>query len=393
MASNRLFSVLGFGQVWGSASMNENNLRPNGQPLCGVGNVAIFSLAVILGGCAEEPPTVDPVVRSVRTITVTEPASGRNRRFSGLVEAANVSSISFEVAGTVNELQVAVGDRVTKGQVLAIMDTSAYELNVAAARAAVQAAEVELRDAEATLGRLRRVNEVAPGATSQLDLDQAKAARDGARQNLSYATSRRGLADRDLDRTTLRSPFEGVIAERHIDPFQKVNRGQKIFDLFMEGTMEAAIRVPESEIGEIYLGLPGQIRLPAVAEAPFPGIVSEVSEVAGSANAFPVRMAISSDNERIRPGLTAEVTLLLGEEDERASYLVPLGALSADPAGQGAFVYRYDAETSTVRRVDVQSGEILGGDIVVKQGISAGDVIVVAGVSFLQDGQQVRLAP
>ncbi|MGI9329386.1 MAG: efflux RND transporter periplasmic adaptor subunit [Gammaproteobacteria bacterium] len=327
----------------------------------------------------------------MRTITVSEPVSGRTRRFSGVVEAANVASISFEVAGIVNKLQVDVGDRITKGQVLAIMDESAYQLNVDAAQAAVRGAQVQLRDAEATFERLRRVNLAAPGATSDLDVEQAEAARDAARQDLSYANSRLSLAQRDLSLTELRSPFEGVIAQRHVDAFEQVNRGEKIFDLFMAGSMEVAVSVPESEISEVYLGLRGEVRLPAVASGAFSAIVSEVSEVAGAGNAFPVRLAIDAGDSQIRPGVTAEVTLLLGGEASQQSYLIPLGALAARSGETGSIVYRYDPATSTVRQVPVKYGDIRGGDVVVEGGLTGGDIIVIAGVSFLRDGQQVRL--
>lgn len=352
---------------------------------------ASLTILSLLAGCAEEVAPATESIRAVRTITVAEPASGRSRRFSGLVEAANVTNISFEVAGVVNELRVDVGDRIEKGQVLAVMDESRYQLNVEAAQAAVRAADVELRDTETTFERLRRVNEAAPGATSDLDLDQAEAARDGARQNLSYANSRLNLAQRDLRLTELRSPFEGVVAERHVDAFQQVNRGQKIYSLFMEGTMEAAISVPESEIREVYLGLRGQVRLPALGNATFPAIVSELSEVAGAGNAFPVRLAIDADDPQVRPGLTAEVSLLLGGEDGPRDYLIPLGALGSRADAPGSFVFRYDADTSTVQQVPVVYGDVRGSDVVVEGELNPGDIIVVAGVSFLQDGQQVRL--
>lgn len=353
--------------------------------------VTLLSLIATLPACTEDLESLPESVRAVRTMTVVEPASGRARRFSGLVEAANVASISFEVTGMVSELRVDVGERIEKGQVLAVMDGSAYQLNVEAAQASVQAAEVQLRDADATFERLRRVNESAPGATSELDLEQAEAARDGARQNLSYATSRLNLARRDLSLTELHSPFEGVIARRHIDAFQQVNRGQAIFDLFMEGTMEAVISVPESEIRDMYLGLPGEVRLPAVSSAAYKGIVSEVSEVAGGGNAFPVRLAIDTDNAEVRPGLTAEVNLLLGSGEGAQDYLVPLGALAVRSGEGGSAVFRYDPESSTVQQVLVTYGDIRGSDVVISEGINAGDIIVVAGVSFLRDGQPVRL--
>ena len=348
-------------------------------------------LLALLTACGPEAPPPKESVRAVRTVVVAEPANGRARRFSGLVEAANVTRISFEVSGSVRELRVGVGERIVEGQIVAVMDDSRYRLNVESARAAVRGAEVALRDAEATFERLRQVNRVAPGAMSALDLEQAEAARDGARQNLSYATTRLNLAERDLRLTTLRSPFAGVIARRHVDAFQQVNRGEKIFDLFMDGGMEAVISVPESEVGDVFLGLPGEVRLPAVSPAPFEGIVSEVSEVAGAANAFPVRLAISGDDSRIRPGLTAEVTLRLGGDDGPQQFLIPLGALAARPGGDGTIVYRYDPDSSTVRQVPVEYADVRGGDVVVKSGLAPGDIIVVAGVTFLRDGQAVRL--
>jgi RND family efflux transporter MFP subunit len=356
--------------------------------LCAWTGVALLAVLV---GCTEETPAPTESIRAVRTVTIAQPASGRERRFSGVVEAANVANISFEVAGIVNSLEVEAGERIEKGQLLAIMDDSAFRLNVEAAQASVRAAEVQVRDAEATFERLRRVNERAPGATSDLDFEQAEAARDGARQNLSYANSRLSLAQRDLRLTELRSPFSGVIAERLVDPFEQVNRGQKIYSLFMDGAMEAVIRVPESERRAVYLGSRGNVRLPAVAADTFTGIVSEVSEVAGAGNAFPVRLTIDSSNEAIRPGLTAEVSLLLGATEGAQDYLVPLGALGTRPGEGGSFVYRYDPGTSTVQQVPVSYGDIRGGDVVIEGGLAAGDIIVVAGVSFLRDGQQVRL--
>ena len=83
------------------------------------------------------------------------------------------------------ELRADVGERIEKGQALAVMDESAYQLNVEAAQASVQSAEVQPRDAQATFEGLRRVNDSAPGATSALDLEQAEAELDGARPLIS----------------------------------------------------------------------------------------------------------------------------------------------------------------------------------------------------------------
>ena len=68
-----------------------------------------------------KPPTLSETARAIRTITVSEPATARVRRFSGVIEAADTASVSFEVSGVVQELGVNVGDQISKGQVLAVL--------------------------------------------------------------------------------------------------------------------------------------------------------------------------------------------------------------------------------------------------------------------------------
>jgi multidrug efflux system membrane fusion protein len=349
-------------------------------------------LVSAITACREQPPPPIETVRAIRTITLTEPASGRMRRFSGVVEAADSSSVSFEVPGNVREVNVDVGERISKGQVLAVLDERTFQLNVKAAQADVGRAEVELRDALSDLERLQRIAGQDRGAISQRSLDQAEARYGSARNNLSYNISRQNLVKRDLERAVLRAPFDGVISKRYVDPFQQVALGQKLFDLHMEGAMEAAVSVPESEIEYIYLGLPGEVRFPAIPEQVHKGIVTEVSKVAGGANAFPVKVTIEADNPRIRPGITAEVILLLGDEQGETAYLIPIEALAPGGSESKSYVFVFDPETSTVKKTAIESGSFRANNIVVKKGLRVGDIIAAAGVSFLRDGQKVRLS-
>jgi RND family efflux transporter MFP subunit len=297
------------------------------------------------------------------------------------------------VSGNVQEIKANVGDKITQGQVLAVLDKKTYMLNVEAAEATVGRAEVELQDAQSDLERLQRIAAQDPGATSERALDQAEAKYNGAQQALSYANSRLNLAKRDLDRTELLAPYAGVVAERHVDAFQEVSRGQKVFDLNMEGAMEAAVSIPESEIKLIYLGLPAQVQFSAISDQSYKGIVTEISQVAGAANAFPIKVTIVADDEkgRIRPGITAEVTLVLGDEEGDTAYLIPIGAFLPGSGESGGYVYVFDTESSTVKKTAIEDGGIRDDTIIVNKGLKAGDIIAVAGVSFLRDGQKVRL--
>ena len=349
------------------------------------------SLSLLLLACSEPPPPAEEVVRSVRTITVSERASGKLRRYSGVVEAASTSSLSFEVPGNVQEVLVDVGESIQAGQVLARLDTANFDLNVEAMQANLGRADVQLSDAEREYARLQSFAARDPGFVSEQALDQAQVNVEAATQGVSYARTRLQLSQRDLARTELLAPFDGVVTERNVDPFQEVNRGQELFAVHIEGAMEAAVSIPESEIKMVYLGLPAQVQFPALRGELMPGVVTEVSSAAGAANAFPIRVTIQGGDPRVRPGLTTEVSLLLGEGEEDQAFLVPLSAVGFGADGSYGYVYRYRADDSSVERVAVEQGGIRGDNIVVTRGLRNGDIVVTAGVSFLQDGQPVRL--
>jgi RND family efflux transporter MFP subunit len=355
------------------------------------GRLALVVALTALVACSEPPPPPAETVRAIRTFEVGDPAAGMKRRFSGVVEADDTSSISFEVPGNVLTVNVEVGENVTKGQVLAVLDDRTFRMSVEAAQAAVGRAEVERNDARSELDRLRKAAEINPGAVSQRSIDQAKTQFNSARKNLRYHQSQLDLVRRDLERTVLKAPFDGVVATRLVDPFQQVALGEVLFDLYVENAMEAAISVPESEIDWVRLGLPGEIRFPAIPGQVFTGTVSEISRVAGGANAFPVRILIDTDNPRVRPGITAGVTLLLDESREEAAYLIPTGALLAGPDEASGFVFVFDPATSAVKQTAVTFDGVRDSSVIVRSGLQTGDVIAAAGVSFLRDGQKVIL--
>ena len=228
------------------------------------GRLALVVALTALVACSEPPPPPAETVRAIRTFEVGDPAAGMKRRFSGVVEADDTSSSSFEVPGNVLTVNVEVGENVTKGQVLAVLDDRTFRMSVEAAQAAVGRAEVERNDARSELDRLRKAAEINPGAVSQRSIDQAKTQFNSARKNLRYHQSQLDLVRRDLERTVLKAPFDGVVATRLVDPFQQVALGEVLFDLYVENAMEAAISVPESEIDWVRLGLPGEIRFPAI---------------------------------------------------------------------------------------------------------------------------------
>jgi len=345
----------------------------------------------MLFGCTEDVPPPIKRIRALKTITVTERASGINRSFPGSVEAVDKSSLSFEVSGNVKELRVKVGETVTKDQAIATLDKRPFELNVQAAEAEVKRVQVDLNNKKTNLVRFEEIRKKDAGAISQRSLDQARAAYESANNTLSYSKTQLNLALRDLEKTTLSAPFEAVIAERHVEPFQEVKRGQPIYDIYMEGAMEVLIDVSETIIENIYQGLPAQIRFSRSPDQVYEGLVSEISSVAGSASTFPVKVVIEDTGGKIRPGMSAEVSLELASPEAESGYLIPFHTLVPGDTKTTSSIFVFDPETATVKKTQVETQASVDNNIVVTKGVKPGDIVAVAGVSYLRDGQKVKL--
>jgi RND family efflux transporter MFP subunit len=305
------------------------------------------------------------------------------------VEAADSSSISFEVAGNIQKVRVDVGDRITKDQVLAALDPEPFQLTVAEIKAELKKASDNVTKTKAEHERQKRIFEQGAGAQRRVEVAEFNYL--AAKSGVKFQKARLNNAKRDLNRTVLRAPFDGAIANRYIDPFNEVARGQKCFDIFEFTGMEVAISIPEDAIEEIHMDQKGEIRFSVFADRSYNGRVTEISKVAGTANAFPIKLTIDDADKRIRPGMTARVTMLLTGEDEKAAYLVPLSAIAQRGDSRKGFVFIYDSQTSTVKKTRIDAGSVRGNSVLIESGVEDGDIVAVAGVSFLEDGQEVKL--
>jgi RND family efflux transporter MFP subunit len=347
-----------------------------------------FALAAGLAACEREAPTVPEQVRAIRAFTVTDAANGQVRSFSGVIEASETSALSFQVGGNVHEVRVNQGDTVRAQQVLAILDTEPYRLNVQAAEAELARARADLAQARSDYERHQRL--IAQRAVSQVQFEAARRNFQSAESQVDLATAKLNLARRDLRNTTLVAPFDGTIAERLVDPFVEVRAGQTVFRINASGGMQASIGVPETAIDQLVLGMPATVAVPQLPQ-PMEAHVSEIGTAAGTGNLFPVKAALDDPPPSIRAGMTAAVILRLPQNEAAASYFVPLAAIApGDRSGEG-FVFVYDPQTSTVRRTPIRSAGPLIGNMVAVTGVSAGDVVASAGVVFLVDGQKVKL--
>ena len=350
--------------------------------------VWLLCISVALTACKEKTEIIE-VVRAIKTITVSEQATEQILKFSGLVAAVDSSGLSFQVGGQVESVEVDIGDRVKKGQVLAVLDPEPYQLEVDAIKAELVKARDNVTNTKAEYERQKRIYEQGAGAKRFVEVTEYNYK--AAKSAVNYQIARLDLAKRNLRKTKLLSPYDGTIAWRSVQPNEEVKVGQKVFEIDAKGAMEVQLAVPETTIDRIHIDDPATITFPTLPGESAKGRISYIGSAAVKANAFPVKVELIDPNEKVKPGMTAEANLFVKDENRKPGYLVPLQALLPAPEANRGYAFVYDPKTSTVKKTPVRSRGTENKKAIVYEGLAAGDIIAVAGVSFLADGMKVKL--
>jgi multidrug efflux system membrane fusion protein len=350
--------------------------------------ICLLCISVALTACKEKPEIIE-VVRSIKTITVSEQAAEKIYKFSGLVAAVDSSGLSFQVGGQVESVKVDIGDRVTKDQVLAVLDPEPYQLDVDAIKAELIKARDNVAKSKAEYERQKRIFEQGAGAKRFLEVSEYNYK--AARSAVNYQIARLDQVKRNLRKTKLLAPYDGTIAWRAVQPNEEVGIGQKVFEINATGKMEVQLAVPETTVDLIKIDDPATITFPTLPGESTQGRISYIGSAAVKANAFPVKVELIDPDEKVKPGMTAEANLIVKAKNQQPGYIVPFQALLPAPEPDRGFAFVYDPQTSTVKKTSVSSRGSEKKEAIIYEGLAAGDIIAVGGVSFLADGMKVKL--
>lgn len=345
----------------------------------------------IFGGCREKVKEVAPeVLRPVRFMEVQPDTGVRVRTFTGLTRAGMASRMSFRVPGTLQKLHVRVGDSVDTGRLIAELERGDYQLRVQEAEAALSRSQAEARNAEAVYGRVQALYE--RRNASRNELDTARAAFESTQAAVRSIENRLELARRQLEYTRLVAPDRCAVAAIPVEENENVAAGQAVVLVNCGTRVDVRIGVPATHISGVREGMEVRVRVDALGSGAFPGVVSEVGVASvGLETTFPVTVRLQSPDERILPGMAAEVEIPM-EKDTLARIRVPFRSVGED--GGGRFVYcleRLSGDMALVKRREVVVGGIATEGLEVKAGLEAGDLVVTAGIAHIGDGLKVRL--
>lgn len=346
-----------------------------------------------LAGCdEEEAPDAVEVVRSVKTAVVEERAHLHERFFVGIAQAAQQATLSFGVAGTVERIEVGVGQSVSEGDIVARLDSAPLRTEVARLEAELESAVASFENAEAQTNRQREL--VAREVASEARLDSFIAAESTARAAVSSVTASLERARIDLSYADIRAPFGGIVVASYVEDFEDVQGQTAILRILDDTQIEMVIDVPERWISVLPQVEDFTATFSALDDLTLTAEVSEVgTEASSTTGTFPVTLLMEQpDGRTVLPGMTGRARGEPREGEEPVSGIfVPAEGIFSPEGGNGTFVWVIDKASMAVsaREVDLGAAGSLG--VSVEGGLDVGEVVVVAGANSLREGQVVRL--
>jgi membrane fusion protein, multidrug efflux system len=345
-----------------------------------------LALGTALSACNGSAPKAEAeVIRPVLTQTVTETTSQAIGPFVGTIKPRHETAYGFLLAGRVLSREVGVGDSVKTGDLLATLEASVQEYNLASAQANAASAEAQFTNLAASEERIRGL--VAANTASQAQLDAATAARQSAEAQRDQAKAKLTQAEDQLGYTRLTASADGIVTAAPIDVGQVVSAGTTIVTVAQPSERDVVLDLPQ----ELATGLKvGDLISVTENGAIGTSIDATVREVAPSASSTArlrrVRLTLpdSVGSDAFRIGAT--VTASVAEPLANPAIVVPATAIKQDGEARSVWVVDVAAGTVASRAV---TAELQGNVALVSAGLASGDVVAIAGANSLSEGQKV----
>lgn len=329
-----------------------------------------FLSAILLGGCQgnKEQTTGEQAVRV--KITQVSTASGETGgHYSGTVEEENGTALSFAVMGTVEEIHFHLGQRVSKGQLLATLDAASMQSSHEAARAALEQAEDACR-------RMKELHD--KGSLPEIQWVEVQS-------KLRQARSMEEIAAKNLKDCRLYAPYGGVIAEKSAEVGQNVVPGMSVARLVTADMLKVKIAVPETEIAAVAAGQQAEVAVPALGGERFAATVVEKGAVANPlSRSYEVKLRLADAPAELMPGMVTEVRMERGERTGQV--VIPASVVQLDEQNR-SFVWVEQGGTASKRVI--ACGEFTTRGVTVLSGLTDGDRLITEGQQKVCEGTQV----
>jgi len=277
--------------------------------------IAIFIILTgLVFGCKGDSP-------AYRTEQVSKGDIQQTVTATGTVNAVTTVLVGTQVSGTIKSLYADFNSRVTKGQLIALIDPEMLEAQLAQAKANVEKADATFRDADRTLKRNREL--FAKNLIPRSDFDTAETNFDSARAQLEQAKAAFKVAETNLRYTRILSPVDGIVISRNVDIGQTVAASFQtptLFTIAQDLTkMQIDTNIAESDIGVVKLGQEVDFTVDAYPDITFKGKVWQKRQAPITVQnvvTYDVVIQVDNGDLKLMPGMTANVSVIIQTKRE-----------------------------------------------------------------------------
>jgi RND family efflux transporter MFP subunit len=323
---------------------------------------------------------------SVTLATATRQAVQVELRSVGRLVSMNTPLLAAEISARVVAVLVEEGQPVRQGQVLILLDTTAFELASREAEAEIERLKASIANEERRVARYRDLKTKNMMSQERMDDAEAKLAVD--RASMLAAKARLAIAEDRLSKAELISPVTGVVEERHVSVGDYVQVGGAMVTVTDTFDLRAELPFPETVGHRLQ---PGQS---IILESPIaPGVlvdasINQIRPQVGNMNRSLVVIAGVANPGNWRPEATVTATVIVDRRQDAVS--VPLVSVVRRPAGEVVYVLD-NPDSQTVRQQIIETGERQNGSIEIRSGLQAGQTVVAEGAHYLSEGASIAV--
>ncbi|MCK9159750.1 MAG: efflux RND transporter periplasmic adaptor subunit [Bacteroidaceae bacterium] len=333
--------------------------------------IAIASFTFMLTSCFnghKEEKIVEKI--PVKSITVESAPIAQSDRYIGTIVESRSSTLSFEVPGNVKQVLVSEGDKVVKGQLLAILNKGNIANNYSATSSTLKQAQ-DTYDRMAILYKDKSI--------SKIQYIDAETQRD-------KALAAESTAKKEMNDCRLYAPFSGIIGERLVEPGTNMMAGLPAFILLETKTLKAKVSIPENEIGNIHLGTNAQVKISALNHLMLKGVVSQKGIIGNRlSHTYEIKITLISPSKEIMPGMLCDICL--SSDTKPQAIVIPANSIQLyENNARYVWVINHNGRVH-LRQITV--GSYSQDGVVVLNGLQSGERIVTEGFQKISEGSVV----
>lgn len=308
---------------------------------------------------------------------------------TGTVTSPKVSRLSAEVSGHVKTINVDIGNRVNKGDILVRLDRELEALTLKAYQAETLQAREELAEAKRRYQSGKRLRE--QNSISKEEIEQRQ-----AQVKIAEAVLQRQQAEEQkqqvvVNHHTIRAPFNGVISEKLTEVGEWIDTGKPVLTLIAMDELRVDFQIPQELFTQVSTSSTLTISLDALKNKKFEASIDAIVPVSDpDARTFLVRTKLNAATVNMTPGMSAQGTLQLNTGN--VGVVVSRDAIIRYRDGRiTVWVVKQQSDTAVVEERRVKLGHGFDGKVTVLDGLKVNEVVVIEGNESLKDGQTVRI--